>query len=574
MTNAPPNRRANLAGLVLLAVILTSPSAAPADVADSLVVRVVLPYGRHWPRGAWTPFLIRIDTGPQAVDGRLVLGAAGRTFTVPLQISARSSITVPFLSGLPRREGGERSLSLSIRARGAVLHEERLELPAPAEGGGQLIGALCRPEAFGLMSSLNARPAVSLVRIDDASAPLLSDWRAYAPLDALVVTGASYPMLSAPQKEAIETWIAAGGTLLLALDDGARAGAGDAEALVRSWLARRTQDGLKRIDRASDETVLHGYDYGFGSIVVVPMHGTGLQGQITALGELMSRKRAPWLTAASTRLPIGLADSFRDPAWGEAAHRAAWAVILYALGVTVCLAFVRRAGRRVIVTVALLLSAGFAALIGFLALPSDPVRSESVALCETVSGVPFARVSQYHSLSSPRAASAAAARFARDAWPRSIPDDGAVDVVLADDAVLSFPLRAHEQRIFETRSLVRLGGTVTIDALGDGSGYRVTNGTRWPIRRPCLFIDGLSYPLGDELGPGAVSGTGSISPVPMPRNRWLDETVRRRKLLMLGRIDCPLPVPMGIVAPSSGGLPLLIVDAERSGAGHYQRRYR
>jgi hypothetical protein len=222
---------------MLLILLCASGSLAFSQQHSSISVDAAVGFSGVFRAGAWTPVRIFTQNLGQDIRGTLsVRVARGNRFgddrttveyTRDLELVSGASKAFSFVLPL---ETTVYPVVLQIREENELVFEQQIELSGKSAPGRLVTVLARRPNLDFLLPLFNSREERAL----DIAYPLIEflphDWHGYDGVDVLVIQDARLAELSTGQTQAIKSWIAAGGRLVIS--GGTHLGPADSQALA------------------------------------------------------------------------------------------------------------------------------------------------------------------------------------------------------------------------------------------------------------------------------------------------------------------------------------------------------
>ena len=395
------------AGILLialsLAACLCTGAAAPEKQKSVAITTGFAGYFRH---GHFTPVMLRIDSGPAPLTGRIVLSSEAVCLERPVSVpagSAREYFLVVPQSLDPIAELGLAGAAHQVYEPKAVAPSARLVA---------VLGAA--PPTFAALQRL-LPDGSHVAQIDAAELP--EDFRGYEPLDLLVIVD----LATSPrdeQRRAMTEWLNSGGRMMVALPAG---GADSVSAFWRRFFpaerlrspgkteGRDLADSLKAagLDVFSDgrHRGLAGFRVGLGGVLLADSDQSYADGDEAAAATLkLLELDQPVRRAANPLLSPAVYELFPAAQWPTGSRTALWLAALgYLAAMSVTLVVLRAERKAVFGISAAAFTAAFAAIIYLALVPKSAVALQSASIVHTRSGASALAVSRYIGFGSPDA---------------------------------------------------------------------------------------------------------------------------------------------------------------------------
>jgi hypothetical protein len=207
---------ARFATMALAALVLLLPLAGPTAAAEGLVMDARAMLQGHARVAAWMGIEVRIrNDGPQVIgELRIAGGAQGRTrFSQPVDLPTGSDKTFR-LYAQPPAFGGQIEVAL-VASSGTVAKKD---VKFTIHDQSQLIVGVVAENARGIVRGMDLDAGMSKILpavVNLTPEDLPERIEAWAPLDRLVWQDVDSARLSQKQLEALRTWVAGGGRLVI-----------------------------------------------------------------------------------------------------------------------------------------------------------------------------------------------------------------------------------------------------------------------------------------------------------------------------------------------------------------------
>ncbi|HUS57655.1 MAG TPA: hypothetical protein VM141_03300 [Planctomycetota bacterium] len=394
-------------GIPLLAFIIAACFCVHSAAGQTeLSVSMSSGFAGYFRHGHFTPVVVRVNTGPAPLSGRMVI--TSDAVTIEKQIAVPGSSAREYYLAVPLSLGPIAELGLRSGAR----MEYQPKAVAPSARLIALLGG-APPRIAALLRHLPEGSQTAQIEARD----LPEDFRAYEALDLLLIADLS----SAPrdeQRQAMTAWLTRGGRMLIVSPP---AGADSISSFWRRFFPAdhfRTQRRLEGremarslrdagLDVIYDERFesLAGFRVGLGRVMISQYEhayaNDGDDAATLATLRLLELDRPPQRQPNPLLAP--LAYEMSTPAeWPAGPRKTLWlAAVGYVLAMAITLIVLRSEKPLIFALSAVGFAAVFAAVIYLLLLPRSMVALESVSHACTQSGASSAASTRYVNFTTP-----------------------------------------------------------------------------------------------------------------------------------------------------------------------------